>query len=352
MTRKYIDKSVTKIAILCGGVSSEHDISILSGRNIYKVIDRNKYEPTLIEITKSGQWLVQGKNDRTNKISVIDTTSAKMKSDLSKFDVVFVALHGRFGEDGKIQSLLELVGVPYTGSGVMASALSMNKKWALDLVSSIGVKTPRTIITEKADSNRYKAILEKVGLPCVVKPNNSGSSVAISIVRKANELIPAINLALREDKSVLIQEYIGGREFTCSVIGNSSQGKIKALPMVEIVTDNEFFDFDAKYTSKATKEIVPAGVSDDITDKIQRVAIDVHKLISCDGLTRSDFIMDARGSINFLEINTVPGMTAMSLSPKSARASGMSMAELVDEIISLALQKHRPALQEAGRECI
>jgi len=340
----HSNKPRAKIAILCGGVSSEHDISILSGRNIYKVIDINKYKPTLIEITKSGQWLVQGKNDRTNKISVIDTTSAKMKSDLSKFDVVFVALHGRFGEDGKIQSLLELVGVPYTGSGVMASALSMNKKWALDLVSSIGIDTPHTFITEKSDNKSYKAILEKVGLPCVVKPNNSGSSVAISIVRKPNELIPAINLALEEDKFVLIQEYISGREFTCSIIGSSSRGKIKALPLVEIITNNEFFDFDAKYTSKATKEIVPAGVSDDITDKIQKSAINVHKLISCDGLTRSDFIMDTRGDIYFLEINTVPGMTEMSLSPKSARASGMSMAELVDEIITLTIQKHRPAL--------
>ncbi len=349
-------KKKIRVAVICGGPSSERDVSLKSGEQIARNLPADKYLISRIEISKDGQWLLEPQRKMNQlmaeKGKKIPTKALVLKSELlpltrerfNEFDVAFIGMHGKFGEDGKVQALLEILGIPYTGSGVLASALAMNKIKTIEMAENAGITVPKSLIVRSANasSKATQAEIEKIiGYPCVVKPNESGSSIGTSIVKSKKYLPLALKRAASEDALILIQKYIKGRELTCAVLGNTNQTELIALPIVEIIPKGRtFFDYEAKY-SPETREICPALIPNAVTRKIQELSKKAHALLGCDGLTRSDFILVPNGAIYFLEINTIPGLTENSLSPKEARAAGLSFSEFLDTQVQLALKKHK-----------
>lgn len=344
-----MSKNKIKIAVVAGGLSNEREVSLKTGKQIFSGLSADKYDKNLINIDQNGRWFLDMgefkkiKHKTKNRSLVIMHPEKGIKSnDLKKYDLIFLALHGKFGEDGKIQSILDLLDIKYTGSGVLASALCMNKEKTMSFLRGSGIKTPKFLFFSDKDKIDLELIdqkiNEKIKYPCVVKPNESGSSIGISIVKSFVELKKSVEMAFLEDSSILIEEFIGGREFSCGVLGNSNKTELLALPPVEIISDNDFFDYNAKYFSKNTQEICPANISLKDTEKIQNIAKKAHEILGCEGLTRSDFILKGK-EFYFLEINTLPGLTEQSLCPKEAKATGMSFEEFLDEQIKLAIQK-------------
>ncbi|MFO0702567.1 MAG: D-alanine--D-alanine ligase [Candidatus Andersenbacteria bacterium] len=335
-----------RIAVIAGGPSSEREVSLRSGQQILEKLDSARYERTLIEIGKDGTWrLGAGMQRSSNKALVQPTAPTLSRSNLQAVcDVAFIALHGTYGEDGRVQAILDLLGFTYTGSNVLASALGMNKAFAARLVQNTGQTCPKSVLVhpDTSDSSIAKVATD-LGLPCVVKPNESGSSVGISIVNTSIDLTAAVRKARAESTDVLVMEYIKGREFTCGVLGNTGQTKLVALPPVEIVVEQGFFDYSSKYTDGLARELCPAPIDKALEARITSAAVQAHETLGCDGLTRSDFILGNDNKLYFLEINTIPGMTAQSLCPKEAAASGMSYSQLLDQIIDLAIQRRGKA---------
>ncbi len=297
-----------KVAVLLGGKSGEREVSLKSGSAVLAAlqaqgIDAEAFDP-----------------------------AQRPLHDLEQYDAAFISLHGRFGEDGTIQGALELFGIPYTGSGVMASAIGMDK-WRTKLLwQSAGVKTPAFEVV-KADSN-FAAIEKKLGLPLFVKPANEGSSIGISKVKTAGDLKPAYELAAKSDRLVIAEQFVGGGEYTVGILGD------QVLPIVRIVPANEFYDFEAKYLRDDTQYLCPCGLSAEQEAKIQAEALQAFKAISGTGWGRVDFLMDEAGNHYFLEVNTSPGMTDHSLVPMAAKAAGITFGELVKRILTLAIEQH------------
>lgn len=328
----------THVAILCGGLSSEREVSLRSGEEVFKHLDRKRFIPSLVELMKDGACIVRKTelaNNRKQKPFGIPPYGNL--GELKTYaDIVFNVLHGTFGEDGRIQSLLEILDIPYTGSGVLASALAMDKEKTFSFLKKMNIPLPKTTAFAKGQVTPKK--LQTLPVPSVVKPNGSGSSVGVTIVSSRKQLQTAIRTALREDQKVLVQEYVKGTELTCGVLGNADDPKsILALPPVEIIAGKGFFDYRAKYHSKTTQEICPARIPPILTKKIQSLAKQAHILLGCRGLTRSDFMLKGRTPF-FLEINTLPGLTEQSLCPKEARAAGMSITDFLTRQIELAKQ--------------
>lgn len=305
-----------KIGVLMGGRSSEHDISILSGQQIIKNLDKNKYEVYKVLIPKEEKWNIN---------SIIE----------KNLDIVFIALHGKFGEDGTIQGMMETAGIKYTGSGVLASAIGMDKEYFRIIMKSQNLPIPRYVVFNKS----YKSIdIRKIigKAPYFIKPSNGGSSVGVSIVKHIDDLEKAVTACLKYDNKVLVDEYIKGTEVTCAVIGNENP---YALPVIEIKPlKNDFFDYDSKYLESGAEEIVPAKLSKSISNKIQDLAIQVYKTVGCRGFARVDFILKDNKDPIILEINTIPGLTEMSLLPKAAKAAHITYSELLDIIIDNAIK--------------
>lgn len=327
-----------KVLILCGGISNERDVSILSGENIEKSLDRNKFIISKVLINSNNVWekTVAKQKIKYNPVSCLEK---------EKPNVIFLALHGKDGEDGKIQSLCEMFKIPYTGSGVLASALAMNKEMSYNILSS-KLLSPNFFRLDRKSFSVFKKdtlvkkIKKDISFPCIIKPNESGSSVGISKVNTFQEISLALQKAFKEDDKILIQEYIQGKEFTCAVLGNSSiGGELISLPVVQIIPKSEFFDRDAKYSGQ-TGEICPANISKNLENKIREMAIIAHKSIMCDGLTRTDFIY-TDNKLYFLEINTIPGATSESLAPKEAKAHGWSYSKFLEMQINLAISKNK-----------
>ena len=288
-----------RVVVLMGGKSPEHEISLISGREVVGNLDRRKYLSSRIVISKSGKGI--------EEIFRV------------KADVVFVAMHGPFGEDGTVQGMLELAGLKYTGSGVTASAIGMDKIMFRKVMRAEGIPVPKS--TTK--------------FPCFVKPYNQGSSVGASIVRNERELAKAIKLARKYSDKVLVEEYLVGKEVTCAVLGNEDP---RVLPVIEIVPlKGEFFDYESKYTESGAEEIVPARISKTLTKKVQDMAAKVYQAIGGRGFGRVDFILKDNKHPVVLEINTIPGLTPMSLLPKAARKAGYSYPALLETIIKYAL---------------
>jgi len=322
-----------KVVVLMGGKSPEHEVSILSGTNVVKSLKPSKYEVLPVVISKDGsRWRLTSRKSllflsdplalkgTAKEIVLSQERSLAGAEALSKkdIDLVFIAMHGPFGEDGTIQGMLSLTGIKYTGSGVLASAIGMDKAMFRKVMRAEGIPVPK--LTTK--------------FQCFVKPDNQGSSVGASIARNKKELSKAIKLARKYSSRVLIEEYLKGMEVTCAVLGNENP---KALPVIEIVPlKGEFFDYESKYTESGAQEIVPARISKALTKKVQDIAIQVYKAIGCRGFGRVDFILKNNKYPVVLEINTIPGLTPMSLVPKAANAGGFSYSALIDKIISLA----------------
>lgn len=302
-----------KVVVIMGGLSSEYEVSIMSGKEIAKNLDKNKYLVYPIVIDKKGGGL--------EKIAKI------------KPDVAFLALHGKFGEDGKIQGYLESLGIKHTGSGILASAIGMNKIIFRKIVEKNNILSPKYIVVDKKNSSAKPPFKP----PYFVKPFDGGSSVGVSLAPNLKELPKAIAIALKYSDMALIEKYIKGTEVSCGVLGNENP---KALPVIEIRPNkNIFFDYKSKYSKKGANEIAPARISEELTKRIQKLSLSVYKIIGCSGYARVDFMLENGNKPVVLEINTLPGMTANSLLPKEARAAGISYSELLDMIISFAVVK-------------
>lgn len=332
-----------KVAVIGGGYSNERDISLMTAEQIAAALPADKYDVSLIEITPEKVWLLRDDfkqltaEQTGTELVALDPKDPSLKNSA---DVVFIALHGKFGEDGRIQAIFDMLEIPYTGSGVLASALGMNKAKCQEILKHYQINIPKFLLLNNLpDLYELDAIInETIKYPAVVKPNESGSSVGISIVKDKEQLEKAIVEAFTHDSKVMIQQFIKGRELTCAVLGNSVDNELQALPPIEIVAHAEFFDYQAKYFSQDTEEICPAPISRELTVEIQKQAKMAHLALGCDGLSRSDFIMKD-DKLYFIEINTIPGQTSASLSPKAAKAAGLSFPEFIEKQIQLALKK-------------
>ena len=349
-----MDKKV--IAILFGGASSEHEISKLSAANIIAAMDEDKYFILPVYITKDGRWfLYDGAKDNIKNLQwekfatpiVLSPDAAhhgilRLVGDKFKVmhvDVVFPVLHGKNGEDGTIQGLLQLAQIPYVGSGVAASAICMDKTLTNMTAAKIGLKQVDYLVFEKKDLENsiddiVKKIRYKLGYPCFVKPACTGSSVGISKARNKKELVAALALAANYDNKIIVEKMALGREIECSVLGNEEQGSI-ASGVGEITYETEFYCYDAKYTDSASRNIVPADLPPHITEQIRQQSLDIYRATGCRGFARVDFFVDGEEVI-FNEINTIPGFTNISMFPMLWREAGLTDAQLVDRLIELA----------------
>ena len=339
-----------KVVVLMGGKSPEHEISVISGREVVRNLDPKKYEIAPVLISRNGlTWRLTSKKIlfalpdplefKESKKEIIPLGAREISgirnTGKKGADVVFIAMHGPYGEDGTIQGMLELAGVPYTGSKVLASALGMDKVKFRQVLKSENIPIPKYIVVKKGDKKINLSSLGKA--PYFVKPFDQGSSVGASIVRTRKGLKKALKLSFSYSDIALIDEYLEGLEVTCGILGNENP---EPLPVVEIrPLKGEFFDYESKYTESGAEEIVPARISKSLTKKVQKIALEVYKAIDARGFARVDFILK-NGKIPYvLEINTIPGLTPMSLLPKAAKAGGYSYGQLLDKIIQYATTK-------------
>jgi len=336
-----------------GGPSAEHEVSLATGREVLANLDSKKYVALPVTITKTGQWLLPSDGDKaTKKIGPKDTRVltrmlAAAIGDIAahKADVVFVALHGKYGEDGIVQGLLEALGMPYTGSGVLASALGMDKPRSLAVFREAGLAVPDFQVMQEINLRKNRnAVVQKLvqrfSLPLVIKPANHGSSVGVSIVKKIGDMARAIREAGKYSNRIIIQRFIRGRELTCGVLERPGE-KLQALPPIEIIPKLAgFYDYQSKYADQGSDHIIPPpGMKPSMIKKIQDAAFRAHSAIGCSGMSRSDFILSEDGKLYILEINTIPGMTATSLLPQAAAAAGIPFPRLLNTIIRSALKK-------------
>lgn len=308
------------IALLYGGISSERAVSLRGGEQVYKALDKDRYTVRRFD-TK--------------------TDLGRLVAEAGEIDAALIILHGPFGEDGTIQGLLDLLSIPYQGAGVLGSALAMNKLASKQLYERSGLPIPSYLSYKKSQPVDVPTVLKHLGLPLVVKPVNGGSSVGMSLVKSEGKLEAALECAFEQDETILLEAYIDGLELTGGVLGNDT---LQALPVVEIIPErnHEFFDYEAKYTAGETREICPARIDDELTEKAQSYAKMAHQALFCRGYSRTDMILKNR-EIYLLETNTIPGMTETSLLPQAAATAGISFGRLLDRLIELSLEDSQSA---------
>ena len=321
------------VAIVMGGYSSEYKISLTSGNVVFNNINRTKFNPYRIHVFKE-KWVYVDENDTEFPIDKNDF-SVTVKGAKINFDVVFNAIHGTPGEDGLLQAYFELLQIPQTSCDYYQAALTFNKRDMLSVLKPYGIKTAESYYLNLGDEINIDAILEKVGLPCFVKPNKSGSSFGISKVKTSAEFLPAIENAYKEDDEIIIESFLDWTEVSVGVI--NFKGTVTVLPITEIVSENDFFDYEAKYLGKS-KEITPARISDELKVKIETVAKRAYEVLKMKGFSRSEFII-VNNEPHMLEMNTIPGLTTESILPQQAREAGISLPELFENAITLALKK-------------
>lgn len=310
------------IAIAAGGDSSEFEISIKSAGEVSKILS-SRYVVYIIVI-RGTNWYWEDKKGRYHNIDKNDF-SLQNDDHRIKFDGVFIAIHGTPGENGLLQGYLDMMKIPYTSCDAFCSALTFNKQACKLFLKEYGIKMADAVLIRKGDKFDLTDLNKQIGMPCFVKPNESGSSFGVTKVKQKKELLPAIETAFKESDAVLIESFIDGREVACGVI--KTKAKTLVLPLIEIISKNEFFDYEAKYTQGRSDEITPADVPPAITKEIQRISKYVYEILGCKGIVRVDFIVAGETPF-FIEINTVPGMTKESLVPKEAAAAGISLEEL------------------------
>ena len=305
-----------RLALIAGGNSAEREVSLNSGEQVYQALDQSKYDISRYD----------PKDDLE-----------RLARDAANLDVALVIMHGRGGEDGALQGMLDLLGLPYQGSGVLGSALAMNKELSKMLYQQAGLKVSRALFLNRGEALDLRGIEAQLGLPVVIKPVNEGSSIGITKAGTLEELERGLAAAFGHDRRILVEEFLDGVEVTGGVLGNA---ELTALPLVEIVPSEQydFFDYEAKYKPGASREICPARVDEATTRKAQEIALTAHRALHCRGYSRTDMIV-RDGDIYVLETNTIPGMTATSLFPQAARAAGLEFPKLLDRLIELALEK-------------
>lgn len=349
-----------KVAVIFGGMSTEHDVSIISGISIIKNLNKEKYEVFPVYIDEKGNWYKYNENIQSiGKIKVGDKITKieeiqNLITYLRQMDCIFPVLHGLYGEDGTIQGLMELLKIPYVGCKVLASSISMDKVYTKIIFEKAGLKqAPYVYIRKDNGKYRYikndfteiicnleevsKKIEEKISYPMFIKPSNSGSSVGINKAKTRKELEEAIEFASKYDRKILIEQGVEGKEVECAVLGNED---IIASCVGEVLSAEEFYSFDSKYNNQESRTQIPTDLSEEITEEIRRKAIKAFKAVNGSGLSRVDFFVENKtNEIIINEINTMPGFTNISMYPKLFEASGISYSELLDRIINLALEK-------------
>ncbi len=354
-----------RVAVIFGGQSGEHEVSLVSAQGIMKAMDEERYEIIPIGITKEGRWLTSGEpmkllqsggpgvsaqvaeaESETRELvprSRRDLVPGTCETGFPQVDVVFPVLHGPYGEDGTVQGLLELADIPYVGAGVLGSALGMDKIAMKGVFRSHGLPVVEHVAFKRKDWEQDpEAVMEliekELGYPCFVKPANLGSSVGISKVHQRSELAPALALAARYDRRMLAERAVNAREIEVSVLGNDEP--IASLPG-EIIPCREFYDYIAKYVDDRSELIIPADLPPELTRRIQDLAVAAFLAVDCAGMARVDFFLDKdTGELYVGELNTIPGFTPISMYPKLWAASGISYSELIDRLIELALERH------------
>ena len=351
-----------RVTVLTGGTSSEREVCLMSGQKVLGALDPARYQVRCVDLVAvngrgvaclvggDAVWgeldatLIQqpagGQSAATGQlpVSAADEEPAPLKRSLAADtwpEVVFIALHGGTGENGCVQGMLELLGIPYTGSGVLASALAMNKIMAKKVFEREGIPTPRWLAVTRRDRNgTASVIVDKLGLPCVIKPACEGSTIGITIARQEGEIEPGLETAFDYGAEVLVEEFIEGTEITGPVLGNDDA---QVLPLVEIVPGGGFYDYRAKYTPGATEEVCPARVSAATAKRARELTLRAHHALGCRGISRVDMIATPE-EVYVLEVNTIPGLTETSLVPRAAEVAGMSFSRLVERLIELALE--------------
>ncbi len=320
------------IAIIMGGYSSEYKISLTSGNVVYETLDRAKYNPYRIHIFKD-KWVYVDDEDLEFSIDKNDF-SINVDSFKITFDCVFNAIHGSPGEDGYMQGYFELLGIPHTSCPMYQAQITFNKRDCLSVLKPYGIKTAESYYLNLGDTVDADAIIAKVGLPCFVKANKAGSSFGVTKVHKKEDLQQAIDVAFKEDDEIIIESFLDGVEVSVGVI--IYKGETKVLPITEIVSENDFFDYEAKYLGKS-QEITPARLTPEQEDKVNTLAKKVYEVLRMTGFSRSEYIFKD-GEPHLLEMNTVPGLTKASILPQQAAAAGISLSDLFDNAIEEALK--------------
>ena len=312
------------IALLAGGTSGERQVSLNGAAAVEKALDPEKF-------------LVRRYDPAVDLV--------RLAADAPEIDFAFILLHGLHGEDGTMQGFLDLLGVPYQGSGVLGSAIAMDKHLAKELFRLHGLPVADWLVLEDVNQVNLGELLERFGLPVVIKPVHEGSSLGLTLARSPEQLLQGIERALAHDSQIIVEKYIDGRELTVGVVGNS---QLTALPVIEIVPGPgfDFFNYDAKYQAGASEEICPARISKEVTAQAQQHAVVAHKALRLRGYSRTDMILDAHGSLYLLETNTIPGMTATSLMPQAAAVHGLSFSKFLELLIELGLEGRS---KEAGK---
>ncbi len=347
-----------KVGILFGGKSAEHEVSLQSAKNVADAIDRSKYDVALIGIDKSGEWLLPDQsqflinatdpkliklnNENRESVALVPQSGGQL-SDLagggtrSSIDVVFPILHGPLGEDGTVQGLLKLAGVPFVGSGVLGSAAGMDKDVMKRLLRDAGVPIARSLTFRHGDVLDFEAISAEIGLPLFVKPANMGSSVGVHKVSGGDTFDEAVEDAFAYDTKILIEEFVEGRELECAVLGNL---RPEASVVGEIIPSHDFYSYEAKYIDEHGAGLeIPADIPDAVSDRIRDLAIRTFQILECEGLGRVDCFLKADGDIVVNEINTIPGFTKISMYPRLWEASGVSYTDLISKLIELGLER-------------
>lgn len=315
------------IAIAAGGDSPEYEVSVKSAIEVSRALSP-RYRVYII-IIRGSDWYWEDERGRYHKIDKNDFTLVIDDSHI-RFDAVFIAIHGTPGENGLLQGYFDMLCIPYTSCDAFCSALTFNKQACKLFLKEYLIPMAEAVMIRKDDHSDLPAIMRHLGLPCFVKPNDSGSSFGVTKVREKEELVAAVEKAFRESDEVMIEAYLKGREVACGVVSTRSRALV--LPVTEIISKNEFFDYEAKYTPGRSEEITPAMIPVKISDEIQKLSLRIYNLLGCKGIVRVDFIIVDDEPV-FLEINTVPGMSAESIIPKQARAAGIELEDLYSMVI-------------------
>lgn len=322
------------IAIVAGGDSSEHDVSMRSAEGIYSFIDKDKYTLYIVELTKKKWEALLPDGSR----APIDKNDFSFSHDGQKVkpDFAYITIHGTPGENGILQGYFELLGIPYSTCDVLVSAMTFSKFTLNQYLKGFGVRVAESLLVNKRHGISDQDVIEKIGLPCFIKPNASGSSFGVTKVKTADQIQPALKEAFAESDDVMIEAFMDGIELANGCY--KTRDKSVVLPITEVVSKNEFFDYNAKYKGEVT-EITPACLSPELTDRVQKLTSAIYDILGCKGIVRVDYIITEGEKINMLEINTTPGMTATSFIPQQVRAAGIDIKDVMTDIIEDSFQK-------------
>ena len=342
-----------RVAVIFGGRSGEHEVSVVSARSVFKALDRERWEPVPIAITRRGAWLgaaeslaaiLSNRPAFDGEIGDSVLRSSDALSALASCEVAFPLVHGTYGEDGTLQGFLEIAGIPYAGCGVAASAIGMDKALMKALFNESGIRVTRYLVIRSWEYTltqklSMELIEKSIGYPCFVKPANGGSSVGITRATSREDIAAAIELALSYDDKVVIEQPVRGRELECAVLGNEDP---RASVVGEIEPDRDFYDYESKYSATSTTGLhIPARIDPATAAKVQELAIRMYQVMGCEGYARVDFFATDEGDVVANEINTIPGFTSISMYPKLWQASGVAYPELLTRILEFALERHQ-----------